>query len=154
MSNNIYLQVKAENEKRMNDLFESTVFFAFNNKQFQEGMEKIGAKHTSELYKLGNSGGFYKKTDSDKIRQLFADMAKAEDDALEEYGEEYAYQMFRYELSNHEFGYTMELDNTLDSVGYDIETISKNPVLYNGLKKALERYKVTPEYYGIQKETA
>lgn len=148
---NRYLEVKRQNEELMNRTFEGVVFFAFSNEQFRKGMEKIGARDESELYKMGNTGGFYKKTDADIIRKLFADMQKAEEDALEEGGEEYAGQMFSYELDNHEFGYTMELEDTLYGLGLDPEEIQGNPVLYNGLKMALKRFGVTPGYYGIKR---
>lgn len=149
---NLYLEVKRKNEELMNKTFENTVFFAFSDKQFEEGMQKIGAKDSSELYKLGNTGGFYKKTDSNKIKQMYDEMEANEAKALKEGGEEYAYQMFSYELSNHEFGYTMEIDDTLDALGYEREEIGKNPVLYAGLERALQKYGATSEYYGIDKE--
>ena len=45
-------------------------------------------------------------------------------------------QVFFYELNNHEFGYTMEEDDTLISLGYTQEDIENNPKLLLGLTKA------------------
>ena len=150
---NLYLETKKKNEELMNKTFEGTVFFAFSDKQFEEGMKKIGAKDSSELYKLG-CGGFYKKTDSEKIHQMYVDMEANEAKALEEGGEEYAYQMFACELADHEFDYTMEIEDTLDALAYEPEEIGKNPVLYAGLERALQKYGVTPGCFGIEKEVA
>ena len=148
---NLYLEVKKKNEELMNKTFEGTVFFAFSDKQFEEGMAKIGAKDSSELYAMPG-GGYYKKTDSPKIKQMFDEMEANEEKALEEGGAEYAFQMFAYELSNHEFGYTMDIEDTLDALGYEAEEIGKNPVLYAGLERALARFETTPEECGINKE--
>lgn len=52
-------------------------------------------------------------------------------------GTNFIYEMFYYELCNHEFDYTRELDDTLYSLGYTLKDIQTNPKLKNGLKKAM-----------------
>ena len=57
-------------------------------------------------------------------------------------GEGYIYQMFAHELANHEYGYTYDLEETLDAVGLTAEQIKGNKALHHGLQKALKRYGV------------
>ena len=63
---NRYRDLRKRQQKKTDKLFKETVFFAFNEKQLQEGMKQIGARFTSELYRMGSTGGFYKKTDAPK----------------------------------------------------------------------------------------
>ena len=45
--------------------------------------------------------------------------------------------MFRYELSNHEYVYTRDLQDTLDALGLTIEEINKRPLYIKALKEAV-----------------
>ena len=51
--------------------------------------------------------------------------------------DEYLFSMFNYELANHEYGYTGELDDTLDALGLTIEEINTNPRMVDALKRAI-----------------
>ena len=53
----------------------------------------------------------------------------------------FCYSMFAYELANHEYGYTYELEDTLDALDLTLERINKEPNLKAGLDKALAEYK-------------
>lgn len=44
--------------------------------------------------------------------------------------------MFCYELANHEYGYTYDLDPTLDALGLTIEEVRQNERLLHGLEEA------------------
>lgn len=57
-------------KRREEDANKLPVFYAFNNEQFAEGMNGIGltVDDTDKIYKLGNSGGFYRKVDAPIIR--------------------------------------------------------------------------------------
>ena len=61
--------------KRQEEFNALPVFYAFNDKQFEEGMNRFGltVKDTDKIFRLGNTGGFYLKADSDKIRSFFDD---------------------------------------------------------------------------------
>lgn len=154
MGNELYRKTCREAQQIMDDAFKGTVFFAFSEKQFEEGMKKIGAKSPKELYSLNGTGGFYKKSDAPKIHKAFADMSKVKADALASGGEEYAFQMFSEELANHEFGYARDLDPTIEATGYEVEDICKSKVLWSGMVRALETYGLTLETielnYGIR----
>lgn len=51
-------------------------------------------------------------------------------------GEGYIFDMFRYELANHEYGYTREADSALRALGYTFEDIQKSEKLTKGITLA------------------
>ena len=63
-----YQELKARHEKEVNAL---PLGFAFSEEQFEEMKLKLGVKENSELYRLGNTGGFYRKVDSELIHGTF-----------------------------------------------------------------------------------
>ena len=63
-----YQELKARHEKEVNAL---PLGFAFSEEQFEEMKLKLGVKENSELYRLGNTGGFYRKVDSELIHNTF-----------------------------------------------------------------------------------
>ena len=139
---NRYRELKDRHEKMMNEF---PMFFAFNQKQFAEGMEKLGLKpdETDKIYKLGGTGGFYKKTDSDKLKEMFNtfDREMKEAIAADETGEGFIYDMFNHELANHEYCITWDLEPTLDAVGLTLEEINADARLLKGLNKAIKNNK-------------
>lgn len=136
---NKYRELKARHEKMMNEF---PMFFAFSNKQFEEGMAKLGLNpdETDKIYKLGGTGGFYRKSDSDKLKEMFAtfDREMKEAIAADETGEGFIYDMFNYELANHEYCITWDLEPTLDALGITMEEINADERLLKGLKKAIK----------------
>lgn len=121
-------------------------FFAFDQKQFDEGMKKLGLKpkDTKMIYH-GVGGMYYRKSDSPKLKEMMDrfDKERAEAIKADATGEGFVLDMFKTELANHEYGYTYELDETLAAVGLTISAVKANQNLLNGLRKALEKYGVT-----------
>ena len=56
--------------------------------------------------------------------------------AADEDGTGFLYQMFKYELDNHEYGYTGDFEDTLDSLGLTWEEVAASPRLLKALDKA------------------
>jgi hypothetical protein len=56
--------------------------------------------------------------------------------AADKTGEGFIFEMFDYELGNHEYVYTCDISDTLDALGLTIEDLAKNPALRAGLKAA------------------
>ena len=52
-------------------------------------------------------------------------------------GDGFVREMFVYELDNHEYGYTMDTEDTLDALGYTADEILGNPRLKRGIEKAV-----------------
>ena len=102
---NLYLEIKKVNETNINNIMETNkVFWAFSQKQLEEGKEKIGIKENKELIAIG-MGGFCPRINSDK---LFEEMEKENKRYKKELKKlkEATEEAIRYELSNHECYYT------------------------------------------------
>ena len=114
--------------------------FAFSDQQFAEGMAALGLKptDTDKIYKAPG-GGFYRKEDSQRLGEMMErfDRELAEAIAADETGENFVYEMFLYELDAHEYGYTMDTEETLDALGYTAKQILGNPRLKRGIEKAV-----------------
>lgn len=138
---NRYGILRHKQQEKADAVMHEYVFFAFSESQFEEGMKKIGAKFTSELYRLGDSGGFYKKTDAPKIRQLFSDLDAETKEAFRTGGAEFVKEAFLYEMGNHEYGLTYDLEPVLDSLGLTMEEVLSIPYMADGLKMAKESFR-------------
>lgn len=135
---NSYSKLKEKHQKEVEDF---PLVYAFTNKQFEEGMIELGLEpsQTDKVYKLSDTGAFYRKTDAKALGDLFAKQENERNAAIDadKTGEGYVYEMFKYELQNHEYNYTRDVSQTLDTLGYTSEEISSNPILEHGLKKAM-----------------
>lgn len=130
------------NRRQQEEVHALPIGFAFGNKQFREMMEGWGLdpeKDLDKIYKLGGTGGFYKRTDSALIRDTFTrhEAELAEAIAADETGGGFIYEMFLYELDNHEYGYTRDTEDTLDALGYTAEQVLNDPRLKRGIEKAV-----------------
>lgn len=110
--------------------------FAFNESQFNEMMAKWGLTpdDTDKIYKIGG-GGYIRKTDSDAMHKMFDRHEVERKEAMQD--DDYLYQMFNYELANHEYSYTCDLTDTLEALGLTIEEINADPRMADALKRAI-----------------
>lgn len=138
---NAYRKLKQQHQQEVNDF---PMFFAFNQNQFDEGMKKLGLEphETDKIYSLKGTGGFYRKSDAQALRDMFSRHAQEKEAAIaaDTTGSGYIYQMFVYELANHEYCITYDLEPTLDACGLTLEEVNSNPALFAGLKKATADY--------------
>jgi len=136
-----YLKLKEKHQKEVNDF---PFGFAFSNEQFKDMMKKIGLKEkdTDKIYSLG-AGSYIRKSDSEAMEQMFARHRKEIENEIQndKDGSGFIYEMFRYELSNHEYCVTYDIEPTLDALGLTLDKINENQNLVKGLKKALDEYK-------------
>ena len=138
---NAYQEMKERQQKRVNAL---PVKFAFSKEQFRKGMAELGLTEndTDKIYKMGNTGGFYLRTDSklifDTFEQNEAEMKAAI--AADTDGTGFIKDMFGYELANHEYCITYDLEPTLDALGLSVDEINISPALQNGLRLARAEY--------------
>lgn len=139
---NKYSELKNKHEKEVNAF---PMFFAFSQKQFEEGMAKFGLKpdETDKIYKLGSTGGFYLRSDSKKLVEMFTRHERELKEAIaaDETGDGFIYDMFNYELGNHEYCITWDLEPTLDCLGLTLEEVKADARLYHGLSKAIRNNK-------------
>lgn len=138
---NNYINLKNKQQQEVNDF---PMFFAFNDKQFAEGMAKLGLKpeDTDKIYRLDYTGGFYRRSDGKAFRDMIDRHAQEMAAAIEgdKDGTGFIYEMFRYELANHEYCITYDLEPTLDACGMTYDEVQNNPALMTGLKKAIQDY--------------
>lgn len=139
MSENKYTELKDRQEKEYNQF---PFMFAFDQKQFDDGMRKLGLE-TTDLEKVCSvgGGGYIKKTDSKRLLEMYERFDKELNEAIAEdtTGEGFIKDMFEYELANHEYCITYEVDETLDSLGLKFEDVENNPIMMNALRKACKK---------------
>ncbi|WP_295761197.1 hypothetical protein [uncultured Oscillibacter sp.] len=135
---NKYAELRQRQQEEFNAL---PLGFAFSRKQFDEMMQEWGLDPEKDLDKLLRipGGGYVQKKDADLLHQTTerhsAEMAAAI--AEDETGEGFIYEMFLYELDNHEYGYTRDTEDTLDALGYTAEEVLNDPRLKRGIEKAV-----------------
>lgn len=130
---NKYTELKSKHQKEV-DAF--PFGFAFNQKQFDEMMIKWGLTpdDTDKIYKIGG-GGYIRKTDADAMHEMF-DRHEAEwSIAIQD--EEFVFEMFNYELANHEYSYTGDLTDTLEALGLTMDIINETPGMADALTRAI-----------------
>lgn len=91
-------------EKHQKEVNEFPMFFAFSNKQFEEGMKKLGleSSETDKIYKFGKIGGFYRKTDVPRLKEMLNRHDEEMEKAIAS-DDKFIFDMFHYELGNHEY---------------------------------------------------
>jgi len=117
--------------------------FAFSDEQFKKSMGELGlnANDTDKIVATGG-GGFIKKEDKEAYSEMVNRFNNEFEEAISEdtTGRGFIKDMFSYELANHEYCYTHDLTDTLDSLGLDMDKINSNDSLKKGLKSALNQY--------------
>lgn len=116
---------------------------AFSNAQFVEMMGKLGLLPTDTDKIVHIGGGCYiRKADREAFHALVEKLDKEKQDALaaDTTGEGIIKDMFLYELGNHEYCITYDLEDTLDAVGLTVDEINADKRLLRGLEKALSQY--------------
>jgi hypothetical protein len=133
---NAYLELKRKHEKEVKDF---PMVFAFSDSQFKEAMEKLELTEsdTDKIYSIGG-GGFIRKTDSQALKEMTERHSKEMQDAIDsdENGQGFIFDMFDYELANHEYCITWEVEPTLDALGLTYEEVMANEKLKHGLELA------------------
>lgn len=131
-------------DKQQKEVNEFPLGAAYNKKQFEEMMAKWNLKptDTDQITTIMN-GVFIRKSDIPAYIELVNKLHNETQKAIknDETGDGFVYQMFAYELDNHEYSVTYGLEETLDALGYTIEDIQNDRKLSHGLKKALKRYR-------------
>lgn len=128
-----YTDLKAKHQAEVNAF---PLGFAFNQKQFDEMMEKWGLKPTDirEILSIGG-GGYVRKDDAKAMNEMFARHEEEHKAAMQD--DEYLFSMFNYELANHEYSYTYDLTDTLEALGLTMDEINANPRMLHMLERAI-----------------
>lgn len=126
-----YSQMKARQQKEVNDF---PMAFAFCSGQFAEGMRRLGLDPSDkeQIVSIGG-GGFIRKTDEEAYKAMFRRHRLEHEAAMDadKTGDGYLLEMFRHELSNHEYGYTRDPEPALLALGiYQEDIVSDERLLH------------------------
>ena len=130
-----YTELKAKHQAEVNAF---PFGFAFNQSQFDEMMKKWGLKPTDirEILSIGG-GGYIRRSDADAFKEMMSRHKIQMKMAMKKNEDDFLFHMFNYELANHEYCITYELDDTLDALGLTIDEINSNPKMADALKRAI-----------------
>ncbi len=136
-----YQELRTRQQKEVDAL---PLGFAFSEKQFEEMKAKLGVKENSELYRLGNTGGFYRKIDADLIIGTFKRHQEEQQNAIftaNGINTAYVQSMIYYEMCNHEFAINHDgREEVLEACNLTEELLDKHSELKNAWNAARKQY--------------
>lgn len=67
---NVYKELQDKHQQEFNDF---PIVFAFGREQFEKEMRSLGLgpSETDKIYALGDTGGFYRRTDAPRLQEMF-----------------------------------------------------------------------------------
>lgn len=134
---NSYQELAARQQAEVNAF---PFFFAFNNRDFEEGMRKLGLdpSETDKIRCLGRTGGYYRINDADAFREMLDRHERERQEAIaaDLTGDGFIYEMFDVELADHEYSYTGDASDALCALGITFEKIAQDPRFLHGFEKA------------------
>lgn len=130
-----YLELK---RKHQDELSKFPLFFAFNEFQFEDGMNKLGLK-PSETDKINriNACCYCKKSDSKSYKNMYKRFALEKREALKD--DNYVLEMFQCEMKNHEYDLTHDDKEVIEACGLDMFEMNSSQrlrLLYIQAKKS------------------
>lgn len=150
---NAYQEMITRHQTEFNNF---PMFFAFSKQQFSDGMQKLGLDpiDTQSVYSFG-AGGFYRKSDAPLLREMLDRHQQEVTDAIaaDLTGDGFIYDMFDYELANHEYGYTQDLTDTLAALDLTPEEVNADSRFTHALAKAAKEQTEWYEQEGASVET-
>lgn len=131
-----YLEMKEKHAKMLNDL---PIQFAFCKEDLKAGLKKLGLLETdTDKVVSFPGGGFMKKEDVPKYIDVQKQIQKEFWNAIDEdkEGTGFIYDVFSYELENHEYVLTGNLEETLEALDLTYKDFEEHPNLKKGLDLA------------------
>ncbi len=126
-------------KKHQQEINSFPIMFAFNKKQFKEGLEKLGVRPdgTDKLVSIGY-GGYIKESDVKDYLSMFKKHRQECERLIEsdKTGDGFIYDMFCAEMENHEYGYTLDVKPVFKALGLTLDEINKDKRLLHGFERA------------------
>lgn len=129
----------SELKKQQREEFENfEIFFAFSNRQLEEGLESLGLKKNEQdkITHVGG-GGYIKIENKGKMMDMAERHTKALENELEE--ETFFKDALTYELENHEYCITRDVDDALDALGLTRSKIDESKNQKEWMKEVLNK---------------
>lgn len=116
--------------------------FAFSNEQLANGMKELGLNpsDTAKIYAYGDTGGFYRRSDSAALHEMLDRHERERQEAMNA-EDDFIYEMFTSALSAHEYNYTRDASDALESLGLTIEAVEATPKLQQEFERACKAQK-------------
>lgn len=132
---NKYLELTKKHQKEVNE-FPIVYCFGDSEEKRKELMEKLGVDSLDEVVATGYGGYLTKENE-----KIFIELVKRHmQEIMDNYDDlDFVVDMFVYELENHEYGYTGDIEDTLDALNLTLDEINANQTLVMGLKIALDK---------------
>lgn len=141
MITNRYKEMKDRQQAEFDNFAEKYCFFAFSEDQFKQGMKKLNLTPEKDKGRLVSfyGGGFVLKEQADSMSELFKRFSEEVNAAIatDQTGDGFIFDMFTFELNNHEYSYTGDPHEAIEACGLTVEEINSNGALLAGLKKAI-----------------
>ncbi len=120
MKNKNYRALKRKHQQSL-EHFEG-IFYAFSDKQFKEGLEKLNLSEgdESKLLKLG-VGSFILKEKAGDFEKMILSQGRELKESLKD--KKFMLDALRYELSNHEYSYSGDIYPALGALSLRPEDI-------------------------------
>jgi len=115
--NKKYVEHKKKVEKILNEF---PCFFAFSETDFNEGLTKLKVKK-DDVLSVG-FGQFIRKADKEKYKQMWLDIHKLDKEFFSDGVN--LFNAFYYELGNHEFAYSHDIEPTLYSLNLSYDELT------------------------------
>lgn len=128
--------------RHQNELDSFPFFVAFTGDDFKRGLRRLGLKENdSDKISYVKNNVFIKKEDLATWNNMFERHKKEMEDLInnDKIGTGFIYDMFLFELINHEYGYTGDITDTIKELNFTEEEIKSNPALEKGLKMAIKK---------------
>ena len=117
-----YLDLKKQHEKELSDF---PIAYAFNDKQLEEALAKLGATKEECVTVFGH-GDIVRRQDAKDLIKMFTRHDKEVKEKLKT-DPEFAYAAFLYEMDNHEYAINWSADEDVLAVfGIDFGFIRKH----------------------------
>lgn len=129
-------------ERHSEEYHKFPMYWAFGDEQYKGLLDKLKLTEKEAKSKLvnGPAGSIMFKEDVSKFKEMMNKHHKEIKDKIAEdkTGEGFIKDMFLYELNNHEYSYTRELDDTLAALGISDDDFNNNEALGKGLRLAID----------------
>ena len=131
---NLYVELQDKHQAEYNAF---PMIFAFSNEQFNEGLKKLDAT-PKEIVSLGY-GSYIRKADVSDFEKMITRLNNEKSEMLNN-NDRYTYQAFLYELANHEYGYTYDIEPTLQALNLTADQVANDHRLVSILNDARTEY--------------
>jgi hypothetical protein len=135
-----YLEIRQENQKRFNEFSKNFIYwiFAFSSKEFDDQLKEYNLTK-DDIISIG-AGGFIKKEHKDLYLELLKNIKRNNAFQQIKHDDIEVKKAFIYELSNHEYCVTYDVNDALEALGITEEEIQKDARLKKLLKEAINEY--------------